>query len=76
MFTKTHPPCQRCGQFNRKHGDKSLSCPENGCRAGVKEVAAALARRFEDVGAQDQLTRVQGKVDGVMEQMQVNITRT
>jgi hypothetical protein len=41
----------------------------------VKEVAAGLAKKFEDVGSQDQLTRVQGKVDGVRKQMQVNITR-
>lgn len=42
----------------------------------MREVAAALARRYEDVEAGDQLSRVQGKVDGVREQMQVNITRT
>lgn len=62
-------------QFNRKLSNKSLSCPEDGCKAGVRELGAALAKRFEDVNAQDQLSRVQGKVDGVREQMQVNITR-
>ncbi len=73
MHPSTHP--NPTPQFNRKHGAKSLSCPEDGCKAGVKEVAAPLAKQFEDVGAQDQLTRVQGKVDGVREQMTINITR-
>lgn len=62
-------------QFNGKHAARSLACEEDALKAGVKEVAYALARKFEDVTAQDQLSRVQGKVDGVREQMQVNITR-
>lgn len=70
------PPNKPPTQFNRKHGGKALACAEDGCKAGVKEVAAALAKRYEDVNAQDQLSRVQGKVDCVREQMQVNITRT
>lgn len=62
-------------QFNRKHGARSLSCEEDALKAGVKEAGHALAKKFEDVNSQDQLSRVQGKVDGVREQMQVNITR-
>lgn len=65
----------RTTQFNRKHGAKALACAEDGCKAGVKEVGYSLAKQYEDVNDKDQLSRIQGKVDGVREQMQVNITR-
>jgi len=58
-----------------KHGPRSLTCVEDGCRFAVRECVLGLARRFEDVGAKDQLTRVQAGVEGVREQMQVNITK-
>lgn len=65
----------RTTQFNRKHGANALACAEDGCKAGVKEVGYSLAKQYEDVNDKDQLSRIQGKVDGVREQMQVNITR-
>ena len=49
---------------------------------GVKETVCALARKYEDVsgaegtaGGKDQVTRIQKNVEGVREQMQVNITK-
>ena len=58
-----------------KHGPRSLTCLEDGCRHAVRECVLALARRFEDVGSKDQLMRVQAGVEGVREQMQINITK-
>lgn len=58
-----------------KSSTRSLTCMEDGCRSAVRECVSALARRYEDVGANDQLTRVQAGVEGVREQMQVNITK-
>lgn len=58
-----------------KSSTRSLTCMEDGCRSAVRECVLALARRYEDVGANDQLTRVQAGVEGVREQMQVNITK-
>jgi hypothetical protein len=58
-----------------KSSSRSLTCVEEGCRSAVRECVSALARRYEDVGANDQLTRVQAGVEGVREQMQVNISK-
>jgi hypothetical protein len=58
-----------------QHGNRSLICVEDGCRFAVREYVMSLARRFEDMGAKDQLTRVQAGVEGVRELMQVNISK-
>ncbi len=58
-----------------KSGARSMTCVEDGCKLGVKECVLGLARRWEDVEEKDQLARIQQGVDGVREQMQINISK-